>query len=121
RGYLLIRDSRFLRPYEDSKHTGDSLFRDLQKETLDDTILWNDLNMLESLTDKNYQLAEITIHNEDPYLLQLTDTQRIKTFFREEIMDRIRSLVKNMQGIEQYRLKERLDEMTTRYNVLNAI
>ena len=121
RGYLLIGDSRFLRPYEDSKKTTDSLFRGVQMETLDDTAVLKDMDMLRRLMDKNYQLTEITIHNADLHDLQLTDTQRIKTFFREEIMDHIRGLVQNMQAIEQSRLKGRLDEMTTRYNILNAI
>ncbi|HEY4206044.1 MAG TPA: ATP-binding protein [Puia sp.] len=120
RGYLLLRDKHFLNPYEDSRRITDSLFTALQKETFEDTIFWHDLAMLRKLIDKDYEMASLTIHTA---ILQpvLTDDQKLKSFVREELMGHIRSMVKDMQNIEQGRLKSRLDEMTTRYNVLNAI
>jgi len=120
RGYLLLGDQRFLWPYDDSKRITDSLFYALQRETFEDTAIWNDLDMLRKLIDKNYQMASLTIHNA-PQEQQLSDDQKLKSFVREEIMEHIRSTVKGLEGIEQARLRSRLDEMTTRYHVLNAI
>jgi signal transduction histidine kinase len=119
RGYLLIGDQRFLYPYDNSRRITDSLFNALQRETFEDTAIWNDLEMLRKLIEKNYQLASLTIHNAT--LRGLSDDQKVKSFVREEIMGHIRQMVKYMQDVEQVRLGSRLDEMTTRYHVLNAI
>jgi signal transduction histidine kinase len=121
RGYLLMGDNRFLQPYQGSRNTTDSLFNTLQTGALDDPPIWNDLDMLKKLIDKNYQLSETTIHRVDRQEPQLEDPERSKSFAREEIMNHIRVLVKDMQSSEQARLKQRLSEMTTRYNILNAI
>jgi signal transduction histidine kinase len=121
RGYLLLRDDRFLQPYESSKRLTDSLYTALHIETLGDTIIRQDLLTLRSLIDKHYQLAAFVIKDFNEHQYQLNDIQRTKGFFREEIMDHIRTIVKEMQGAEQSRLKKGLDEMTTRYRILNAI
>jgi signal transduction histidine kinase len=120
RGYLLIGDPRFLYPYDDSRRITDSLFTALQRETFGDTAIWNHLDMLGKLIDKNYQLATFTIHN-TARPRELSEDQQVKSFVREEIMGHIRGMVKDMQNVEQVRLGSRLDEMTTRYHVLNAI
>jgi len=120
RGYLLIGDQRFLYPYDNSRRVTDSLFNAIQRETFADTAIWDDMDMLRKLIEKSYQLASLIIHNAT---LQdgLSDDQKARSFVREEVMDHIRSIVKGMQNIEQARLRSRLDEMTTRYHVLNAI
>jgi len=121
RGYLLLKDDRFLRPYESSKRVADSLYSALHVETLGDTIIRQELLTLRSLIDKHYQLAAFVVTDVDQDQYQLNDVQRSKSFIREEIMDHIRAIVKEMQGDEQSRLKKGLDEMTTRYRILNAI
>ncbi|MBN8850412.1 MAG: hypothetical protein BGO55_32125 [Sphingobacteriales bacterium 50-39] len=120
RGYLLIRDQRFLKPYDDSKHITDSLFNALQGQTFVDTAIRNDLGILRKLIEKDYQIASLSIYNAAQQQ-ELSDDQKEKSFVREEVMGHIRTLVKRMQDIEQARLRSRLDEMTTRYRVLNAI
>jgi len=120
RGYLLIRDQRFLKPYDDSKHITDSLFNALQGQTFVDTAIRNDLGTLRKLIEKDYQIASLSIYNAAQQQ-ELSDDQKEKSFVREEVMGHIRTLVKRMQDIEQARLRSRLDEMTTRYRVLNAI
>ena len=120
RGYLLIGDPRFLYPYDNSRRITDSLFTALQRETFGDTAIWNHLDMLGKLINKNYQLASLTIRNA-ARPRELSDDQQVKSFVREEIMGHIRQMVKYMQDVEQVRLGSRLDEMTTRYHVLNAI
>jgi len=121
RGYLLLQDERFLQPYESSKRVTDSLYNALQIETLGDTIIRQDLMTLKSLVDKHYQLAAFVISDFNQHQFQLNDAQRSKSFFREEIMDHIRTIVKEMQAEERSRLKSGLDAMTTRYRILNAI
>ncbi|HVW59539.1 MAG TPA: ATP-binding protein [Puia sp.] len=121
RGYLLLKDTRFLEPYEKSKHITDSLFGSLQTETMNDTIIRQDLLSLKTLIDKDYHLVASTISDFDQHGYQITEDGKSRSFFREEIMEHIRTSVKNMQNAEQSRLKMRLDEMDTRYHLLNAI
>jgi len=121
RGYLLLKDTRFIAPSTDSHRTTDSLYSALRDETMEDTVIRQDLLTLRSLIDKHYQLVMATLSDFDSHDHQLTEIQRSKSFFREEIMVHIRTTVKEMQAAEESRLKSRLDEMTTRYNILNAI
>lgn len=121
RGYLLLKDTRFLEPYEKSKHITDSLFSSLQTETVNDTIIWQDLLSLKTLIEKSYELTASAISDFDEHGYQITDDGKSRSFFREEIMEHIRATIKSMQSAEQSRLKMRLDEMDTRYHVLNAI
>jgi signal transduction histidine kinase len=121
RGYLLLKDNRFLRPYQTSRHITDSFYSLLQTETMDDTIIRQDLHTLKALIDKHYELVAFAFNDFNRHQYQISDTQRVKSFFREEIMNHIRSTVKEMQRAEQSRLKGGLDEMTTRYNILNAV
>ncbi|MBN9384435.1 MAG: CHASE3 domain-containing protein [Chitinophagaceae bacterium] len=121
RGYLLFRDNLFMAPYQRSRYVTDSLLSTLQTEILNDTIIWQDLLTLKTLIDKNHELIAANIEDFDQHQHQLTDTLRSRSFFREEVMDHIRAKVKDMQSAEQARLNGRLDEMNTRYHVLNAI
>src|SRR3954463_16232681 len=49
RGYMLFRDNRFLVPSEGSHRITDSLYSALNTETMDDTIIRQDLLTLRSL------------------------------------------------------------------------
>lgn len=124
RGYLLMNDSSFLKPYAQSEHTADSIFSSLTKETRADPenrTHQADLGTLRLLMDKNYELMAFAIGSYSRHHYQLTDSLKQKNFFSEEIMDRIRSIVKVMQAEEQVRLKDRTEEMTGRYYTLNTI
>jgi len=121
RGYLLFKDSHFLQPYEQSRHVADSLFSALQTETLNDSIIWQDLLTLKTLMDKNYQLIAANISYFEQSQHQITDGLRSRSFFREEVMDHIRTTIKDMQSAEQSRLKGRLSDMDARYHILNAV
>lgn len=121
RGYLLMNDSSFLEPYEQSKHTADSLLRILQYDTRQDPERRSSLATLELLMKKNYELMDFAVSNFAAHHYQLTDTLKGKNFFGEEIMDRIRSTGKEVQLAEETRLKERTEEMTSRYYYLDSI
>jgi signal transduction histidine kinase len=121
RGYLLLKDTRFLVPYEKSRRITDSLFGSLQTETMNDTLIWQGLMSLKTLIEKNYDLTASAISDFNQHGYQMTDDGKSRSFFREEIMEHIRGTIKNMQSAEQSRLKMRLDEMDTRYHLLNAI
>lgn len=121
RGYLLMNDSSFLKPYVQSEHIADSIFNGLKRETQADPENQAELSTLRLLMDKNYRLMAAAVDGFSRHHYQLTDSLKSKSFFGEEIMDRIRSIVKEMQMEEQIRLKDRTQEMTDRYYTLNAI
>jgi signal transduction histidine kinase len=121
RGYLLIKDKAFLLPYDRSKEAVDSVFRILQNETFDNQDQQTSLNSLRTLIDKKYQIMDLTVEGFTHQRYETTDPLLLKSFFGKEIMDRIRSTVSEIQFREQIRLKERSEEMNTRYYTLNTI
>ena len=121
RGYLLMKDESFLEPYEQSKEVTDSIFRALWNETLNDSDRQPALNSLRGLMKKKYELMDSSIVNYQRHNYQMTDRIEVKGYFDKEIMDRIRSTVKQVYLMEQTRLKERSDEMAARYYALNTI
>jgi len=121
RGYLLMKDASFLQPYEQSKQTADSIFQALKSETFTDPDQQDALNTLGGLINKKYQLMDSSIENYRRHHFEMTDRIEMKSYFDKEIMDRIRSTVKHIYLTEQSRLKERSEEMASRYYALNTI
>lgn len=121
RGYLLMNDRKFLTPYIQSKQAVDSNYNALLQETAIDHEEHSELATLQRLIDKKYEVMQQGLALHEQHLLQLTDSLKIKGFFDLEIMNHIRSIVKQVQGTEQQRLKVRIDTMTTRYRTLNNV
>lgn len=121
RGYLLMKDESFLEPYKQSKQTADSIFQALRSETSTDPGRQGALNTLGGLMSKKYQLMDSSIENYRRHHYEMTDRIEMKGYFDKEIMDRIRSSVKQIYLTEQTRLKGRSEEMAARYYALNTI
>ncbi|HWK04931.1 MAG TPA: CHASE3 domain-containing protein [Puia sp.] len=121
RGYLLMKDESFLNPYEQSKQGTDSIFRLLWDETLNDPDRQISMTTLGGLIKKKYELMDSSLSNYKRHDYRMTDRIALKGYFDKEIMERIRSTVKQIYNREQTRLKERSDEMTARYYALNTI
>jgi len=121
RGYLLMSDKKFLTPYIQSRQTVDSIYNSLLQETAIDHEEHSELATLQRLIDKKFEVMQQELALHEQHLLQLTDSLKIKGFFDLEIMNHIRSIVKQVQGTEQQRLKSRIDTMTTRYRTLNNV
>jgi len=121
RGYLLMNDPSFLRPYENSKTLADSIYSALQAETIDDPPLQTHLSTLKNLIAKKYELMSFAINEYNTHNFRVTEALKLKGFFALEIMEHIRSVVKDMQDLAQDRLKGRWTEMKTQYDLLNII
>ena len=121
RGYLLMNDQKFLTPYIQSRQTVDSTYNSLLQETAIDHEEHSELATLQRLIDKKYEVMQQGLALHEQHLFQLADSLKVKGFFDLEIMNHIRSIVKQVQGTEQQRLKSRLDMMTTRYRTLNNV
>ncbi len=121
RGYLLMNDRRFLTPYYQSRHIGDSVYTALLQETARDQEEHSDLSTLRRLMDKKYELMDAGVANYQFHPFQLSDTLKVQQFFALELMNNIRSVVRDVQDMERQRLQTRLAGMTTRYHTLNNV
>jgi signal transduction histidine kinase len=121
RGYLLMYDPRFLFPYQDSKRSADSLYDALIKETALDQEEHSELTTLRRLITKKYAIMDsgLAEYNRQPFLV--SDSMRVQRFFSLEIMNHIRTVVREIQGAERQRLHTRLAGMTSRYHTLNNV
>lgn len=121
RGYLLMNDPRFLSPYRQSRLTSDSVYTALLQETARDQEEHSDLLTLRRLIDKKYQLMDTGVADYQHHLYQVSDTLKVQQFFSLELMNHIRSVVRDVQGMERQRLQKRLAGMAARYRTLNNV
>jgi signal transduction histidine kinase len=121
RGYLLINDNRFLYPYRQSKHSADSVYGMLVTETTRDQEEHSELSTLKNLIDKKYEIMDAALADYIFHSFRISDSLKIKGFFSLEIMNHIRAVVRQVQAIEQERLRTRLSAMATRYHMLNNV
>ena len=121
RGYLLMNDSRFLSPYHQSRQASDSVYAALMQETARDQEEHSDLSTLRRLMDKKYELMDAGLADYQRHLLQVSDTVKVQQFFALELMNHIRSVVRDVQDAERQRLHIRLAGMAARYQTLNNV
>ena len=121
RGYLLMNDPRFLSPYHQSRLASDSAYTALSQETARDQDLHSDLSTLRRLMDKKYELMDAGLADYQRHLFQMSDTVKVQEFFALELMNHIRSVVSEVQGMERQRLHTRLAGMAARYQTLNNV
>jgi signal transduction histidine kinase len=121
RGYLLMKDPRFLYPYKESRHSVDSLYSGLLMETRGDQEEHSDIATLRRLIDKKYEVMDTGLAEATRHPFQSSDSTRIQRFFSLEIMNHIRALVSEIQDTERGRLRTRLVGMSGRYHTLNNV
>jgi signal transduction histidine kinase len=121
RGYLLMNDPRFLSPYHQSRQASDSAYAALLQETASDQEEHSDLSTLRRLMDKKYELMDAGLADYQRHLFQMSDTVKVQQFFALELMNHIRSVVREVQDMERGRLHTRLAGMAARYQTLNNV
>lgn len=121
RGYLLVNDKGFLKPYSESKVSADSIFYLLEAETIHDAPMQTNLRTLKTLINKKYELMAHEIEEFQRNNDHINEAVKTRSFFAQEIMDHIRLVVKEMQSLAQDRLKDSWVEMEERYHLLNII
>jgi signal transduction histidine kinase len=121
RGYLLMKDPRFLFPYQESRHAIDSVYAALLTETGRDQEEHSDLATLRRLIDKKYEVMDTGLAEANRHPFQSADSTRLERYFSLEIMNHIRTLVNDIQGTERQRLSIRLAGMASRYHTLNNV
>lgn len=121
RGYLLMKEPRFLFPYKESRLAVDSIYSALMVETGRDQEEHSDLATLRRLVDKKYEVMDSGLAEVNRYPLQSADSTRLRQYFSLAIMRHIQSVVNDIQDTERQRLRIRLAGMTSRYHTLNNV
>jgi signal transduction histidine kinase len=121
RGYLLMREPRFLYPYQESRHATDSIYNALLAETTRDQDEHSQLATLGRLITKKYEVMDTGLAEYDRHPFQTSDSVHVQRFFSLEIMNHIRGVVREIQDTERHRLQTRLARMSSRYHTLNNV
>lgn len=121
RGYVLMKDARFLEPYYTSKLHVDSIFLLLKDETIKVSTQQERMDTLRQLIEDKYAFLQtgITLFRNSNY--NLTDSLKLKIAGGRKTMDMIRRLVLRMQITEDGRLEKRKADMQGKYRSLNII
>lgn len=121
RGYVLMKDARFLEPYYTSKLHVDSVFLLLRDEMSKVPTQQERMDTLHQLIEDKYTFLQtgITLFRDSNY--NLTDSLKLKIAGGRKTMDNIRRLVLRMQITEDGRLEKRKADMQGKYRSLNII
>lgn len=121
RGYYLMKNEIFLRPFSKSKAAVDSAFNLVRNETRDNPAIQAKLNNIYTLIQKKFEGLDFALAHYSEHQSELTDTLKARVYFGNQVMEHIRDAINQLQAEQQTLLKERSDEMHSRYRALNTI
>lgn len=121
RGYIGMKDDRFLDIYKISVSRYEGEFRELRELLKDNKFQQSRAEILQDRINEKYRIlrSAVTIFGQNGMIM--TDSLRAMAYHGKEVMDTIRSLVKVMQDAQSNQLKERTDEMQRLQKALNII
>jgi len=100
RGYLLINDEIFLKPYYDSHANADSVLRTLKYITSGDDLQQSRLDSIKALVNHRYAILAYGINAFRANNYIVSDSVKSKAYEGLAIMDSIKAIVKRMQQRE---------------------
>jgi signal transduction histidine kinase len=121
RGYLLMKNEIFLNPFQKSRPAVDSAFDLVKRETQDNHLMQIKLNAIHDLIEKKFETLAFAIDYFPRHHYEITDTLRTKAYFGNQLMEHIRENIDQLKAVQQDLLKQRSNEMQSRYNALNTI
>jgi signal transduction histidine kinase len=121
RGYIVVKDSAFLKPYYQSRAKTDSIFGVLKRETADNVEQQRRLDNLNQLIQKKYQIFNSSLSYYSTKNFQINDSLKIQAGFSHVIMLRINAIGKEIEDMEENLLKIRKDQVSSKYNILNNV
>jgi CHASE3 domain sensor protein len=121
RGFVIVRDPNFLKPYfEDAKEIPITI-TELQERAGDNKSQQASLLYAKKLIDERFREMNRWIEAQTENDFSLTDSVRSVIHAGKIFMDRLRTLTRAMQIQENYMLANRTAELTDRYETLNDI
>ena len=121
RGYVIMKDQRFLDPYFQSRTKVDSIYRILKEQLKDNRLQIDRLDTLKDLIALRFTLLQKSIARFQINNMELTDSLISEAYAGKVIMDNISMLILRMQVHEEGILQEREKKMHSQYNSLNII
>jgi len=113
RGYIAVKDERFLDGYYASTPVIDSLFRTLETLITDNPFQLSRLDSLNHLIKEKYSLLAkgLALFKQDNY--QVTDSLKIMALQGKQVMDEIRHLMLRMQNEENKVMLSRFGRLSS--------
>ncbi|HSZ84458.1 MAG TPA: CHASE3 domain-containing protein [Puia sp.] len=121
RGYIVVKDSVFLKPYYQSRALTDSFFHTLKKETSDNSSQQQRLNTINQLIQKKYQIFDAALIHYSTHNFEINDSIKIQAYFGHTVMMRVNAVGKEIENEEERLLQLRKEQMNKQYNVMNNI
>ena len=121
RGYVNTKDTSFLVPFKASYAIVDTAFGNLNNDQRIDAVQKKFLATLSTLIKQRYEKLEFVERMFPQSGYVITDTILRSFYWGKAIMDRIRSVAKEMHDHEQRLLDGRTKELGSKYRALNAI
>ena len=121
RGYMVVKDSSFIKPYFQSRALTDSLFKNLKTETNDNPSQQQRLDTISDLIQKKYRIFDLALAYYSVRNFEITDSLKIEAYLGHAIMLRVNAIGKEIENEEERLLKFRKDEMNSQYKIMNNI
>ncbi len=121
RGYMIVKDSSFIKPYFQSRAITDSLFKTLKTETSDNALQQQRLDAIHNLIQKKYQIFDFALQYFSTRNFVINDSIKIQAYFAHTIMQRVNSIGKTIEDEEEKLLSQRKAEMNAQYKIMNDI
>lgn len=121
RGYMIMKDQKFLGPYFTSRINVDSVFHILEGETTDNDLQQKRLDTLSAYIHARYVDMHFVIRHLSETGFQLDDSLRVIEHKGRLDMENIRSLAMRMQLHEENLLETRSQKLDDRFLTLNII
>lgn len=121
RGFVAVKDIRFLEVYDSSFKQLKPVFNDLKNLLQNNQVELSRLDALKARINEKYKLLNTGIENFKRNNMQMTDTLKTIAYHGKEIMDTIRSIVNVMEANENALLDQRTKKMEEVLNTLNII
>lgn len=121
RGYVIMKDIKFLDRYKNNNPGIDSLSGTIRNLIKDNDVQLKRLNTLEQLIKERYSLisASLTLFNQNNY--QVTDSLKALGYKGKQVMDDIHDLMSKMQNEENQLMLKRSESLTSFSNFMKVI
>jgi len=124
RGYVLMKDEKFLAPYYSSKNNTDEIYNYLypvfKRTGLDQTQLER-LDYLHQLTDEEYSTISHTINDFKALDMNMTDSLKQRGYHAKKVMDSIRFITGLMKEHENNMLNNKTDKVKSAATAIRII
>lgn len=120
RGYYLIKDEKFLDPYQSGVKRVDSVFSNLKAAYINSNREQNNLNNLRKLIEKKYALIAYGLQYFKDHDFMMSDPQIKIAYESKDVMDSIRLIIQSMQSDEKNLLIKKTQVLDSRYKAMNT-